>query len=432
MNAPWVHVEDLPDHTERRVEIRGWLHNRRRKGKVLFLLVRDGTGIVQAVTTLPEIGEEKFSELAHLPLESSLVIVGVAKADARAPGGYELSLSEARVVRRAEEYPIGKKEHGVGFLMEKRHLWIRSRRQWAVLRIRSRLVRAIYDFFFSRGYILFDAPILTPTSCEGTTTLFEVGYFERSAYLTQSGQLYGEAGAAAFGRIFVFGPTFRAEKSKTRRHLTEFWMVEPEAAYVDMDGMMALAEDFVTETVRAVTDDCDRELEILERDVSKLKRVEPPFPRITYAEALDMLREKGMEVEWGDDFGSPEETALTESFDRPVFVHRFPRETKAFYMKEDPEDPRLVLGFDMLAPEGYGEIIGGGQRIEDVDDLLARMKENDLPREPLEWYLDLRRYGSVPHSGFGLGVERTVAWICGLEHIRETVPFARTIYRIEP
>jgi len=427
-----VYVEDLMRHQGAEVEIRGWLYNRRRKGKVLFLLVRDGTGIVQCVTTKPEIGEETFVALDHLPLESSLIVRGKVRADKRAPGGYEIAISSVEIVSTAQEYPIGKKEHGVDFLLGLRHLWIRSRKQWAILRIRSRLIRAIYDFFFSRGFVLFDAPILTPTACEGTTTLFEVNYFDRKAYLTQSGQLYGEAGAMAFGKIFVFGPTFRAEKSKTRRHLTEFWMVEPEVAYATLDDMMKLAEEFVSEIVAAVVQDCTREFEVLERNTDKLKAVKPPFPRITYSEAVQILHQKGHQFEWGDDFGAPEETAISETFEKPVIVHRFPKQIKAFYMEEDPEDPQLVLGFDVLAPEGYGEIIGGGQRCGDIVKLRKRIEEMGLREEVFEWYLDLRRYGSVPHAGFGLGVERTVAWICGIHHVREAIPFPRTIYRLEP
>ncbi len=428
----WVYVEDLPRYQGEEVEVRGWLYNRRRKGKVLFLLVRDGTGIVQCVTTMPEIGEETFVALDHLPLESSLIVRGKVRADKRAPGGQEITISSVRIVSVAEEYPIGKKEHGVDFLLNLRHLWIRSRKQWAILRIRSRLIRAIYDFFFSRGFVLFDAPILTPTACEGTTTLFEVDYFDRKAYLTQSGQLYGEAGALAFGKIFVFGPTFRAEKSKTRRHLTEFWMVEPEVAYATLDDMMTLAEEFVSEIVEAVVQDCGRELEVLERDTEKLQAIKPPFPRITYSEAVQILVGEGQRFEWGDDFGAPEETTISTHFEKPVIVHRFPKKIKAFYMEEDPQDPQLVLGFDVLAPEGYGEIIGGGQRCGDIAKLRKRIEEMGLSEKVFGWYLDLRRYGGVPHAGFGLGVERTVAWICGIHHIREAIPFPRTIYRLEP
>jgi len=428
----WVYVEDLPRYQGEDVEVRGWLYNRRRKGKVLFLLVRDGTGIVQCVTTMPEIGEEIFVALDHLPLESSLIVRGKVRADKRAPGGQEIAISSVRIVSAAQEYPIAKKEHGVDFLLNLRHLWIRSRKQWAILRIRSRIIRAIYDFFFSRGFILFDAPILTPTACEGTTTLFEVDYFDRKAYLTQSGQLYGEAGALAFGKVFVFGPTFRAEKSKTRRHLTEFWMVEPEVAYATLDDMMTLAEEFISEIVGAVVRDCGRELEVLERNTEKLQAIKPPFPRITYSEAVQILIGEGHQFEWGDDFGAPEETTISTRFEKPVIVHRFPKKIKAFYMEEDPQNPQLVLGFDVLAPEGYGEIIGGGQRCGDIAKLRRRIEEMGLSEDVFEWYLDLRRYGSVPHAGFGLGVERTVAWICGIHHIREAIPFPRTIYRLEP
>ena len=430
--AAWVYVGDLAHHLGEEVEIRGWLYNRRRKGKVLFILVRDGTGIVQCVTTMPEIGEETFLSLDHLPLESSLIVRGKVRADERAPGGYEITISSVKVVNAAEEYPIGKKEHGIDFLLNLRHLWIRSRKQWAILRIRSRLIRAIYDFFFSRGFVLFDAPILTPTACEGTTTLFEVNYFDRKAYLTQSGQLYGEAGALAFGKIFVFGPTFRAEKSKTRRHLTEFWMVEPEVAYATLDDMMTLAEEFVSEIVGAVVRDCEQELKVLERDTEKLQAIKPPFPRITYNEAVRILIGKGHQFEWGNDFGAPEETTISTYFEKPVIIHRFPKKIKAFYMEEDPHNPQLVLGFDVLAPEGYGEIIGGGQRCGDIAKLRKRIEEMGLSEDVFEWYLDLRRYGSVPHAGFGLGVERTVTWICGIHHVREAIPFPRTIYRLEP
>lgn len=432
MRPPWVYVEDVPEYEGKEVELRGWLYNRRRKGKVLFLLLRDGTGIIQCVTTMPEIGEQTFVELDHLPLESSLIVCGDVRSDRRAPGGYEIAISSVKVIQKADEYPIGKKEHGIDFLLNLRHLWIRSRRQWAVLRIRSHLIRAIYDFFFSRKFVLFDAPILTPTACEGTTTLFEVDYFDRRAYLTQSGQLYGEAGALAFGKIFVFGPAFRAEKSKTRRHLTEFWMVEPEVAYATLDDMMDLAEEFVSEIVQSVVCNCARELEVLERDVEKLKRILPPFPRLTYTETVKLLKEAGHDFTWGNDFGAPEETLISQRFDKPVIVHHFPKSIKAFYMKEDSNNPDLVLGFDVLAPEGYGEIIGGGQRSENIDDLLKRIKEMGISEQVFAWYLDLRRYGSVPHAGFGLGVERTVAWICGIHHVREAIPFPRTIYRVEP
>jgi len=427
-----IYLEDVAKHCGEKVEVRGWLQNRRRKGKILFLIVRDGTGVIQAVGDQKSLGEKRFLELDHLPLESSVVVRGVLKEDGRAPGGYELQLEGVDIVHHAEEYPIGKKEHGVGFLMEKRHLWIRSRKQTAVLRIRSRVVRAVYEFFFERGFVLFDAPILTPTSCEGTTTLFEVDYFGERAYLTQSGQLYAEAGALALGKVFVFGPTFRAEKSKTRKHLTEFWMVEPEVAYADLDDAIELAESLITEIVRSVLSDCRSELSILERDAEMLERVEPPFPRLSYTEAVELLQQKGYDFRWGDDFGAPEETLVSESFDKPVVIHRFPKDIKAFYMKEDPEDGRLVLGFDVIAPEGYGEIVGGGQREEDVERLYLRMEESGLEREVFDWYLDLRRFGSVPHSGFGLGLERTVAWLAGVEHIRETIPFPRMLYRISP
>ncbi|MCX7704059.1 MAG: asparagine--tRNA ligase [Planctomycetota bacterium] len=432
MDKRWIYIGDAAKHCGEEVEIRGWLYNRRRKGKLLFLLVRDGTGIVQCIGDEKSLGEEEFSELDHLPLESSLIVKGVLKEEKRAPGGFEMNLLSAKVIHKAEEYPIGKKEHGIEFLMKHRHLWIRSKRQVAILRVRSRVVRSIYDFFFERGFVLFDAPILTPTSCEGTTTLFEVNYFDDKAYLTQSGQLYGEAGAMALGKIFVFGPTFRAEKSKTRKHLTEFWMVEPEVAFADLNDMIELGESLISHIVREVVSNCGEELLTLERNIDSLRRVEPPFPRMKYEEVVALLQKKGADIKWGDDFGAPEESMISESFDKPVVIHRFPKEMKAFYMKEDPEDSRLALGFDVIAPEGYGEIIGGGQRADDLNYILSQIEKHNLPQEVFKWYLDLRRYGSVPHSGFGLGLERTVAWLCGTEHIRETIPFPRMLYTLYP
>lgn len=427
-----IYVEEASENCGDAVRIQGWLQNRRRKGKILFLIIRDGTGTIQAVGDLRSLGDKLFSELDHLPLESSLIVEGTLKQDGRAPGGYELQIGAVEVIQIAEEYPIGKKEHGVAFLLDNRHLWIRSRKQTAILRIRSRTAQTIYDFFFKRGFVLFDSPILTPTSCEGTTTLFEVDYFGDKAYLTQSGQLYAEAGALALGKVFVFGPTFRAEKSKTRRHLTEFWMVEPEVAYTDLNGVMELAEDLITDVVKTVLKDCREELITVARDISRLEKVEPPFPRLTYTEAVELLHKKGRDFNWGDDFGAPEETLISESFEKPVIIHRFPKKIKAFYMKEAPEDNALVLGFDIIAPEGYGEIVGGGQREEDIELVKMRLKEHNLREDVFKWYLDLRRYGSVPHSGFGLGLERMVAWLAGLEHIRETIPFPRTIYRLYP
>jgi asparaginyl-tRNA synthetase len=432
MNTDWVYIEDAPKYCGKNVEIRGWLYNRRRKGKLLFLLVRDGTGIIQSVGDMRSLGEELFNELDHLPLETSLIITGVLKEEKRAPGGYEIELTSVKIVYKSEEYPIGKKEHGIEFLMDHRHLWLRSARQTAIQRIRSRAIRAIYDYFFEQGFVLFSAPILTPTSCEGTTTLFEVNYFDSKAYLTQSGQLYAEAGAMALGKAFVFGPTFRAEKSKTRKHLTEFWMVEPEVAYADLNDMIELGEGLIIRIVKDVLSDCKRELETLQRNIDALKLIEAPFPRMTYDEVIERLQAKGSNIKWGDDFGAPEEAMISTFSEKPVVIHRFPKEMKAFYMKEDPNDSRLVLGFDVIAPEGYGEIIGGGQRADDLNYLLSRIKKENLPEDVFRWYLDLRKYGSVPHSGFGLGVERTVAWLCGTEHIRETIPFPRMLYTLYP
>jgi asparaginyl-tRNA synthetase len=430
--APWVYIEDIGKHEAQTVTLKGWLYNKRSSGKLHFLLVRDGTGTLQCVVFKKDVPEEQFALADHLPQESSLIVTGVVRKDERAPLGYELGVSDLQVVQQAEEYPITPKEHGVAFLLDNRHLWVRSARQHAVLRVRSEVVRACREYFDARGFILFDSPILTPAACEGTTTLFETPYFDEKAYLTQSGQLYVEAGALAFGKVYCFGPTFRAEKSKTRRHLMEFWMVEPEVAYMDLAGDMDLAEDFVAAIVARVLATRRRELEVLERDVAALERVQKPFPRITYGEALDLLKQKGFAVEWGADFGGDEETAIATSFDRPVLVHRYPIECKAFYMKADPADPRVALCVDMLAPEGYGEIIGGGQREDDFATLQAKIRQHNLPEEAFAWYLDLRRYGSVPHAGFGMGIERVVAWICGLPHVRETVPFPRMLERLRP
>ncbi len=427
-----VYIEDLASHTGERVTIKGWLYNKRSSGKLHFLQVRDGTGLVQAVMFKGDFDEETFKACDTLSQESSLVVTGLVKEDKRAPGGFELSIENVEIVQNAEPYPITPKEHSTAFLMENRHLWLRSKKQHATLRIRARVVKAIRDFFDERGYVCMDSPIFTPSACEGTTTLFNVDYFDETAYLTQSGQLYGEATAMAFGKIYVFGPTFRAEKSKTRRHLTEFWMVEPEIAYIELDGIMDLAEEFTAYIVEQVLRDRRRELDVLERDLSSLEKIVPPFPRITYTEAVDLLKKKGQEIEWGDDFGAPDETRLGELFEKPVLVHRWPAEIKAFYMKRDPEDERIALGVDMIAPEGYGELIGGGERSIDLEYLRRQIKAHDLPEEAFKWYLDLRRYGSVPHGGFGLGLERTVAWICGTRHIRECIPFPRMLYKIYP
>jgi asparaginyl-tRNA synthetase len=432
---PPVHVADIARHEGKEVTLHGWLHGRRSSGKLHFLQVRDGTGTIQCVVFKGNVTAEAFHEADHLPQETSLTVTGVVKKDERSPIGYELEVRAlAAFARPVREFPLGHKEHGVAFLMEQRHLWLRSQRQQVILRIRHTVEKAIRDFFDERGFTLVDAPIFTPAACEGTATLFEVPYFDLGkAYLTQSGQLYMEAAAMALGKVYCFGPTFRAEKSKTRRHLTEFWMVEPEVAWMDLDGDMELMEQFVSYVVQAVLRKHRRELEtILERDVSRLDRIEPPFPRITYTEAVELIRRAGHPMSWGDDIGGDEETIVAKQFDRPVMVHRYPAEMKAFYFKRDPADPKVALGCDVLAPDGYGEIIGGGQREDDLATLERRLEEHRLPREAFEWYLDLRRYGTVPHAGFGMGVERCVAWICGLHHVRETIPFARMTERITP
>ena len=426
-------IEMLGQHIGQEVELSGWLANRRSSGKIHFLLLRDGTGTVQAVMGRQDVPEDTFAAADHLPQESSLILTGVVRADPRAPSGVEVTVRSIRVIQQADPYPITPKDHGVEFLMDHRHLWLRSRRQHAILRVRAEVIRAMTDYLDDHGYLRVDAPILTPAAVEGTTTLFATEYFDLgTAYLTQSGQLYNEAAAMAFGRVYCFGPTFRAEKSKTRRHLIEFWMLEPEAAFLDLNGYMTLAEGFVAYVVGRVLERCRTELRTVERDVAPLERVQAPFPRISYDDALRVLAEQGKPVTWGDDLGGDEETVVSSSFDRPVFVHRYPTQCKAFYMQPDPQRPEVVLGADLLAPEGYGEIIGGGQRIDDLDLLRQRLAEHRLPEEVYRWYLDLRRYGSVPHSGFGIGIERTVAWICGIDHIRETIPFPRLLNRLYP
>ncbi len=428
-----VYIEDIGRHQGEEITLKGWLHNRRSSGKIHFLIVRDGTGFIQAVMSKAAVGEEMFKTADHLSQESAIVVTGAVRADTRAPGGYEIDLKALEVVSGSHDYPITPKEHGVDYLLDRRHLWIRSERQQAILRVRHEIINAVRDFFNGRGFILADTPIFTPAACEGTTTLFPAQYFEdQTAYLTQSGQLYNEANAMALGRVYCFGPTFRAEKSKTRRHLTEFWMVEPEMAYADLNDVMHLAEDLVVSVIGRVLDKRRHELTVLERDLGKLEAVQKPFPRVSYDDAVKTLQSKGLPIEWGGDFGGPDETALSEQHDRPLMVHRYPSAVKAFYMKPDPERPELALGVDVLAPEGYGEIIGGGERLADLDLLLARIKEHDLPQEAFEWYLDLRRYGSVPHGGFGMGIERVVAWICKLEHVRETIPYPRMLYRLYP
>ena len=412
--------------------VRGWLRHRRSSGKIHFLVVRDGTGELQAVVSKGAVGEEQFAQSAGLTQESSLMLTGTVRQEARALGGYELDVTGLQVVQIAEPFPIQPKEHGVGFLMEHRHLWLRSSRQLAILRIRHEIIRACRNFFDERGFVLVDGPIFTPNACEGTTTLFQTDYFDEKAYLTQSGQLYSEATAAAFGKVYCFGPTFRAEKSKTRRHLMEFWMVEPEVAFAELSDMMALAEKFLSFIVQRVLETRKADLAVLERDTSKLERVVAPFPRVLYEEAVSLLQKKGNPIQIGDDFGGDEETLLSNEFDRPAIIHRYPSAIKAFYMQNDPVRPELALCMDVLAPEGYGEIIGGGQRIHEYDKLMARIREHKLPEEAFRWYLDLRRYGSVPHAGFGMGIERVVAWICGLDHVRETIPFPRMLYKLYP
>jgi asparaginyl-tRNA synthetase len=428
-----AYIQDIAKHAGQPVTLKGWLHNRRSSGKIHFLTVRDGTGFIQCVMSKQAVGDEAFKQADHLTQETSLIVDGTPRADARAPGGFEIDVTSLQVVSESQNFPISPKEHGVDFLMDRRHLWIRSQRQQAILRVRHEVINAVRDFFNERGFILADTPIFTPAACEGTTTLFPVQYFEdETAYLTQSGQLYNEANAMALGRVYCFGPTFRAEKSKTRRHLTEFWMVEPEMAYASLDDVMDLAEALVVFVVQRVLERRQAELKTLERDTSKLQNVTAPFPRLSYDEAAKLLKEKGLPFEWGGDFGAPDETAISENFDRPVCVHRYPSAVKAFYMKPDPERPDVALCVDVLAPEGYGEIIGGGERINDYDLLVARIEEHKLPKEAFEWYLDLRRYGSVPHGGFGMGIERVVSWICGIEHLREAIPYPRMLYRIYP
>lgn len=428
-----VYIEELGGHAGEEVQLRGWLYHKRSSGKIRFLLLRDGTGIVQGVMMKGGIAEDVFAKFDELTQESSFALTGKVRKDDRAPGGYELEISGIEIYSIASEYPITPKEHGVEFLTDRRHLWLRSSRQHAIMRVRHRIIKAIRDFFDGRGFTLVDSPILTPAACEGTSTLFETEYFDLGkAYLTQSGQLYGEAAAMAFGKIYCFGPTFRAEKSKTRRHLSEFWMVEPEVAFNDLNDNMELAEEFLEYIVQSVLKDRADELKALGRNISFLQNVKKPLPRISYDEAVEILHKKGITFEWGNDFGGTDETVISEQFDRPVIVHRYPSQVKAFYMKRDPNNPKVALAVDVLAPEGYGEIIGGSQREDNLDLLLERIKEHNLPQEAFEWYLDLRRYGSVPHSGFGLGIERTVGWICGLDHVRETIPFPRMIYRITP
>ena len=425
-------VQNIAQFVDSEVVLHGWLYNKTDKGRLKFLQIRDGTGIIQGVVFQKDVSAACFENAEQLTQESALVVRGTVRQDDRAPGGHELAIHDIEIVQIAEEYPITPKEHGIEFLMENRHLWLRSSQQWATLRVRATVIRAIRDWLDSHGFLLVDAPILTPSSCEGTTTLFETEYFGEKAYLTQSGQLYNEATCAAFGKTYCFGPTFRAEKSKTRRHLIEFWMVEPEIAYATLDDIMAVEEQFVSYIIGRCLEERAEELKTLERDTASLEAIEPPFARISYNDAIAMLEQSDDPLPWGEDFGAPQETYVASQFSKPVFVHRYPAQCKAFYMEADANDPRLSLSVDLLAPEGYGEIIGGGQRTSSLELLEQRLREHNLPPEPFAWYLDLRRYGSVPHAGFGLGVERTVTWICGIHHIRETIAFPRTLGRIYP
>jgi asparaginyl-tRNA synthetase len=440
MKAERFYIEDAARFEGQSVTVRGWVHHKRSSGKIKFLVIRDGTGLMQSIFFKGECEEESFVEFEKLTQESSIEVTGVLRKEPRSPGGFELGARSLRIVHIAEPYPISPKEHGVEFLMENRHLWIRSQKQWAALRVRHEVIRAIHEFFDQRGFIQFDAPILTPSACEGTSTLFGTEYFDEKAYLTQSGQLYGETGAMAFGKIYTFGPTFRAEKSKTRKHLTEFWMIEPEVAFADLEDNMDLGEAFIEFVVQTVVSRRAKELQILERDLKELDTIRGPFPRISYDEALKILEKRGLGIPWGEDFGAPHETALGEEFQKPVFVHHMPSQIKAFYFKHADTvggtasmvSGKYALGCDLIAPKGYGEIIGGGQREEDVQILRARIAEHGLNEADYSWYLDLRRFGSVPHSGFGLGLERTVAWITGVEHVRETIPYPRMLNTLRP
>ena len=428
-----IYIKDLSQYIGQEVTLSGWLFNKRSGGKIKFLVLRDGSGYLQCVYFKGNVSEDVFNMADRIGQESSIEVTGKVKVEPRAPGGFELDATDLHLISEAHDYPITLKDHGIEFLMDNRHLWLRSSKQVAIMKIRHRIVKAIRDFFDDRGFTLMDPPILTPAACEGTSTLFETEYFDLGkAYLTQSGQLYAEAGAMALGKVYTFGPTFRAEKSKTRRHLTEFWMVEPEVAFNDLEADMDLAEEFLEYIVQTILKEKQEELIVLERDTSILQKVVRPFPRISYDEAVEILKKNGVDFQYGNDLGATDETIISNQYDRPVMVHRYPSAVKAFYMKRDPENPNLALAVDVLAPEGCGEIIGGSQREDNYDLLLARIKEHNLPQEAFEWYLDLRRFGSVPHAGFGLGLERTVGWICGLDHVRETIPFPRMIYRNTP
>jgi asparaginyl-tRNA synthetase len=441
-----ITIDKIAGYDGQEVTIKGWLYAKTGKGKLQFLQVRDGTGIVQCIAFRPEMEDELFEDIKRLGQESSLIVSGSVRSDERAPGipgGYEIGIQQIEIIQNAEEYPIGPKEHGVEFLIENRHLWLRSSLQWALMRVRTTVKRAIIDFLDDNGFLNIDTPIITPAAAEGTSTLFEVDYFDERAYLAQTGQLYNEANIMAFGKVYCFGPTFRAEKSKTRRHLTEFWMVEPEMAFYDLDGLMDFEEEFVTYIVQTTIRERAAELALLERDLTYLQKIEPPFPRISYDEAIERLQvlrdeeedpelKELLKIEWGEDFGSPHETELTRQFDKPVFVYGFPTDVKAFYMEPWPGRPEVCKSVDLLAPEGYGEIIGGSERMSDPEVLIEAINRHELPPENYQWYIDLRRYGTVPHSGFGLGLERTVAWIAGISHIRETSPFPRTLNRMRP
>ncbi len=428
----YIPVSDIAQNLKKEVLLKGWVFNIRSSGSIFFLQFRDGTGRIQVVVSKKEVSGGAWEACQKMTMESSVEITGQARADKRSPFGYEMDAKEVKVVQIAEDYPISKKSHGTEFLMDNRHLWLRSKRQTAILRIRDEVIWQLRKFFKENGFVLTDSPILTPTSCEGTTTLFQTDYFNTQAYLAQSGQLYIEATAAALGRVYDFGPTFRSEKSKTRRHLTEFWMLDAEAAFVDHEGNLKIQEDMISYVIQNVLKESQNDLETLERDIKPLQKIKAPFNRITYKGAIEKLQKAGMKVKMGDDFGGDEETVLSKQYDKPVFITNYPAKIKAFYMQPDPENPDLVLNDDMIAPEGYGEIIGGSQRIDNLELLEKRIKEHKLPRQDFEWYLDLRRYGSFPHSGFGIGIERTVAWICGLDHVRETIPFPRLINRIHP
>lgn len=425
-------ISQVGKYAGQEVTIGGWLANKRSSGKIAFLQLRDGTGFIQGVVVKAEVAEEVFATAKNLTQETSLYVKGVVRVDDRAPSGFELTVNEIEVIHESTDYPITPKEHGTEFLMDNRHLWLRSKRQHAVMKIRNEIIRSTYEFFNEEGFVKVDPPILTGSSAEGTTNLFHTKYFDEDAYLSQSGQLYMEAAAMALGKVFSFGPTFRAEKSKTRRHLIEFWMIEPEMAFVDHEENLNVQEQYVSYIAQSVLKNCQLELKALGRDISKLENIQAPFPRITYDDAIKFLQENGHEIEWGEDFGAPHETAIAESFDKPVFITHYPAEIKAFYMKPDPNREEVVLCADLIAPEGYGEIIGGSQRIDDMELLQQRYKEHNLSEDAYKWYLDLRRYGSVPHSGFGLGLERTVAWMCGLDHVRETIPFPRLLNRLYP